>query len=121
MKSAMESHVDTARHTMFRSACDEVKRQLDLMCANAENWMRKFMRDNILVKLQRDYSNIIIGGGPAQVAAAVPMAERMMHVTTRPILEDADSRFAQFCYAARGAAATGSLGSEKDDEDMVQM
>lgn len=120
MKATMESHVDTTRHTMFRAACDEVKQQLDRMCTNAEKWMNTFMRRDLLMKLQRDYLNTIVGG-PAQVAAAVPMAERMMHTKIQPILEDADSRFAQSCYAARGAAATAALGSEKDGEDMMQM
>lgn len=106
MKTAMESHVDTTRHTMFRAACDEVKQQLDRMCTNAENWMTMFVRD-LLMELQRDYLNTIVGG-PAQVAAVVPMAERIMHVKIQSILEDADSRFAQFCYAARGAAATAA-------------
>lgn len=118
MKSTMESHVDTARNTMFRQACDAVEGQLDAMCASIEQWLTGFMND-LLTKLQRDYLATLLGGS-GEVIAAIPLAERVLHEQVRPILEDADYRFAQFHFAASGEVpAAAAMGSEQEDEDLI--
>lgn len=118
MKSTMESHVDTARHTMFRAACDAVKGRLDSISACAEQLMT-IITQNLLTNLQRDYHATLVGG-PSEVTAAVPLAEQMLHSQVRPILEGADGRFAELCFppATGGvsAATIGASGQEEDDD-----
>lgn len=115
MKSTMESHVDTARNTMFRQACDAVKGQLDSMCAELEQQMT-FSINDLLNKLQRDYVTTL--GGRVEITAAVPLAEQMLHAQIGAILEDADSRFAQSCFPASDGMPAAPLGSEQD-EDLI--
>lgn len=118
MKSTMESHVDITRSTMFREACGVVRGQLDGMCAEVEQWMTIFIND-LLTKLQRDYFTTLIGGH-AEFTAAVPLAEQMLHGQVWPILENADSRFVQFCFPASGEVpAAPPVGSEQEDEDLI--
>lgn len=93
MKSTMESHVDIARKTMFREACDAVKGQLDTMCADVEQWMAAPAQD-LFAKLKRDYLATLLGGR-AEATADIPLVERILYQQIQHILEDADSRFAQ--------------------------
>lgn len=119
MKSTMESHVETTRDTMFRDACNVVRGQLDGMSAEVAQWLMAFMND-LLTKLQRDYLTTLVGGH-AEFTAAVPWDEQMLHGLVWPILEDADSRFARFCFPVSGsevpAAAVGS--EQEEDEDLI--
>lgn len=115
MKSTMESHVDTVRNTMFRQACDAVKGQLDSMCAGLEQQMT-FSINDLLTKLQRDYVTTL--GERVQITSAVPLAEQMLHAQIGPILEDADSRFAQSCFPVSGGVPAAPVGSEQD-EDLI--
>ncbi|KAG6360022.1 hypothetical protein INS49_011078 [Diaporthe citri] len=117
MKSTMESHVNATRNNMFRAACDVVRGQLDGMCADVEQWMTVFIND-LLTKLQRDYLTTLVGEH-AEVTAAVPWAEQMLHGQVWPILEDADSRFAQICFPAGGGIPAAPVGSEQEDEDLI--
>lgn len=101
MKRIIESHVATARHTMFREACDAVIGQLDAMCASIEQDMSAFVR-KFLSTLERDYMTTLIGESP-QGLATVPLVERVLRRELRPILEGADSRFAGLRLSASGA------------------
>lgn len=113
MKFRMEDHVATVRDTMFRQACDDVKGQLNVMYTRVEQCMIVSMR-NVLAKLQRDYRTTILGGRPgATGTATAPFAEQVLQSQVRPILEDADSRFAQFVFAAGGEVPVAAVGSEQ--------
>lgn len=118
MKSAMESHVATVRNTMFRQACDSVKGQLDSMCAEIEQLLAVFIQD-LLAKMERDYLTIL-AGGCAEASAKFPNAERVLCGQVRPILEDADSRFAEFCFPARNTMSAAAMGSEQDEDLIAQ-
>ena len=117
MKSTMESHVETVRASMFRQACDSVTAQLDSMCTGIEQLMTASVQD-LAVKLQRDYLATLVGGG-AEPDAAVPLAERMLHDQVRPILEDADSRFAEFCFPERDVVSAAAVGSEREEANLI--
>ncbi|KAL1861640.1 hypothetical protein Daus18300_008756 [Diaporthe australafricana] len=101
MKRTMESHVTTARNTMFREACDAVIEQLDAMCVSIEHDLSAFVR-NFLSTLERDYITTLIGEDPAALAT-VPLAERVLRNELRPILAEADARFAGLWEPASGA------------------
>lgn len=112
--------METTRNTMFREACKVVRGQLDGMCADVAQWLMAFMND-LLTKLQRDYLTTLVGGH-AEFTAAVPWDEQILHGRVWPILEDADSRFAQsqFCFSASGdVPAAAAVGSEQEDEDLI--
>ena len=118
MKSIMETHVDMARNTMFRQACDSVKGQLDSMCAGIEQLLTIFVKD-LVTKLQRDYLATLVGRC-VEASAEVPLAERMLRGQIRPILDDADSRFAEFCFPARRATSATAAGSEREESLIAQ-
>lgn len=110
MKSTMESHVDIARKTMFREACDSVMGQLDTICAGVEQWMTAPAQD-LFAKLQRDYLATLVGGR-AEATAAIPLFERILCEQIQSIVEDSDSRFAQLSFAATGEVPSDAVGSK---------
>jgi hypothetical protein len=118
MKSIMETHVDMARNTMFRQACDSVKGQLDSMCAGIEQLLTILVKD-LVTKLQRDYLATLVGRC-VEASGEVPLAERMLRSQIRPILDDADSRFAEFCFPARRETSATVAGSEREESLIAQ-
>lgn len=118
MKSTMESHVATVRNTMFRQACDSVKGQLDSMCAEIEQSLVVLIQD-LLAKMKRDYL-ATLAGGYTETSAEVPYAERVLRGHVRPILEDADSRFAEFCFTARNTMSATAGGLEQVEDIIAQ-
>lgn len=117
MKSTMESHVDNARSTMFREACNTVKGQLNTMSAGVEQWMTAFTQD-LFAKLQRDYLTTLVGGR-AEATAALPLVESILYEQVRLLLEGADYRFAQFSFPANGEVPAAAVDSEHKDEDLI--
>lgn len=92
MKISMESHVETARHTMFRQACDTVKNDLELMCSNVEKAMLVLV-DNLFVKLEKDYLAVLVGDDAEAEGGAVPWSELMLRSEMKKLLMEADSWF----------------------------
>lgn len=117
MKSTMESHVDIARETMFREACDAVKGQLGTLCADVEQWMTAPAQD-LFAKLQRDYLATLVGGR-AEATADIPLVERILYQQIQPILEDADSRFAQLSFAVTGEVPSDAVSSRQKDKNCI--
>jgi hypothetical protein len=118
MKFALESHVGTARNTMFRQACDSVKGQLDSMCAGTAQLLTASVQD-LVTKLRRDYLAALTGDF-SDASAEVPLAERMLRDQLRSILADADSRFAVFCFPARRAMSATAEGSQREESFIAQ-
>ncbi|KAG8163857.1 hypothetical protein KVR01_005775 [Diaporthe batatas] len=119
MKAIMESHVATARNTMFRQACDSVQRQLDSMCVAIEKSLTVFVQD-LLAKIRRDY-RAILAGRCDEASAEVPLGERVLRDQMRLILDDADYRFAEFRFAAsEDSRSEESLIAQQLQDGMVQ-
>lgn len=118
MKTIMESHVGTARNTMFTQACDSVKGQLDTMCAENDQLLTAFVED-LLTKMRRDYLSTLAGGSGG-ASAETPLAERMLHGQLRPILEDADSRFAEFCSSLRHTMPVSAAGAGREEDSTAR-
>lgn len=94
MKTAMHSHVETARHTMFRQACDAVKSDLEDMCTHVGNAMLVLV-DDLFTKLEQGYLAVLIGQDADTLGDALPWAERMLRGEMRKLLAEADSWFAR--------------------------
>lgn len=119
MKSIMESHVATARKSIFREACDSVQGQLDSMCVEMEKSLVTFVQD-LLAKLRRDY-RAILAGGCDEASVEVHSGEQLLRDQMRPILEEADYRFADFCFAAaEGSEWEESLIAQQLQDGMVR-
>ncbi|KUI60678.1 Nuclear GTPase SLIP-GC [Cytospora mali] len=93
MKTAMQSHVDTARHTMFAQACNTVKNDLEEMCKDVGKAMMVLV-DDLFVKLEKDYLAVLIGEDTETEGGNVPWAERMLRGEMQKYLAEADSWFA---------------------------
>ncbi|KAK2607165.1 hypothetical protein N8I77_005867 [Diaporthe amygdali] len=120
MKSIMEAHVDIARNTMFRQACDAVKREVDAMCTAIEQLMMAHL-GKLFTMLERDYLATLVGED-AEFLAAVPWAERKLRGEMRPILEEADSRFAELCVPVSASDVDhedGAVGSEQAADNLI--
>lgn len=94
MKASMQSHVETARHTMFEQACNIVKNDLEEMCTDVGKAMM-ILVDDLFTKLEKDYLAVLIGQDTETQGTAVPWAERMLRGEMRKPLAEADSWFAE--------------------------
>lgn len=98
MKSAMASHIEDVRHTMFRQAFNAVKRKPEHMCDGSEAAMQTFV-DDLHMKLKRDYLSVLVQGD-------LPDAEKKIRASMRQNLLEAD-----LCFAAT-APLTG-VGNDR--------
>lgn len=89
----MQSHVETARHTMFQQACDTVKNDLEDMCAYVEKAML-ILVDDLFVKLEKDYLAVLVGDDAEIEGGAVPWDELMLRGEMQKRLAEADSLLA---------------------------
>ncbi|KUI73699.1 Nuclear GTPase SLIP-GC [Cytospora mali] len=109
MKTAMESHVDTARHTMFAQACNTVKNDLEEMCKDVGKAMMVLV-DDLFVKLEKDYLAVLVGEDTETEGGTVPWAERMLRGEMQKYLAEADSWFAgPFLFGDDDEAASNEL------------
>ncbi|KAK7748092.1 hypothetical protein SLS53_001344 [Cytospora paraplurivora] len=114
MKTAMQSHVETARHTMFRQACDAVKSDLEEMCTHVEKAMLVLVND-LFIKVEQGYLAVLIGQDADSQRDAVPWAERMLRGEMRKLLAEADSWFARlFPSGEQDEAAPDELAAPED-------
>lgn len=86
MKSAVASHVEDVRHTMFRQAFNAAKRKLEHMCDGSEAAMQTFV-DDLYMKLKRDYLSVLVQG-------ELPDGEKKIRASLRKELLEADLWFA---------------------------
>lgn len=89
----MQSHVETARHTMFQQACDTVKNNLEDMCAYVEKAML-ILVDDLFIKLEKDYLAVLVGDDAEVEGGAVPWDELMLRGEMQKRLAEADSLLA---------------------------
>jgi hypothetical protein len=93
MKSHMANHVDTARSEMFRESCDEVRKRLLDMCKQVEQSMG-LQADEILMKMQRDYTEVVSGTQLPQ-GQMMPRQERKMRSAVAQTIEDFEKQAAE--------------------------
>lgn len=92
MKTAMQSHVDRERHTMFRNATEHVKAELDSMCDSVQQALVVFVQ-SLAEKMERDYLAVLVGND-GQTEGGIPAAERELREQMCKPLAEADSWFA---------------------------
>ncbi|ROW06521.1 hypothetical protein VMCG_04292 [Cytospora schulzeri] len=114
MKVSMQSHVETARHTMFSQACDTVKNDLEEMCTYVGKAML-ILVDNMFVKLEKDYLAVLIGDDAEIEGGAVPWAELMLRGEMKKRLEKADSWFAGLFPSKENDDAPDELDDAEED------
>lgn len=121
MKTHMCTHVEVARHTMFRQACDAVKHSLDAMCETSEEAMQHVV-DKVFARLERDYLTVLVGK-EAGAQGGLPCAERTLREELRDRLAEADAWFAELFpqedCTDEPAAAVGE-GAYVSEESMAR-
>ncbi|KAK6856108.1 hypothetical protein PG995_008259 [Apiospora arundinis] len=116
MKTAMESHVSTTRHTMFHQATENVKRMLGDLCTT----VRKEMLDQtkpILGGLSRDYLGAMLG--PDVGEAKLSSVEINMRAHVKDVLVSNDSMFSAVGKAEDPTAVDEEAGPTALDEKAV--
>jgi hypothetical protein len=91
MKQIMTSHVGTARHAMFKDACDHVRDLLHHMVEVVSNEVWAVMNE-AYTKVEQDYTNVL-SGGRSQLLTAHP-AEKLLCAQMRGIVMSSESAFA---------------------------
>lgn len=105
---------------MFRKACGSVQKQLDSMCTEIEKSLTIFVQD-LLSNLRRDYlATLTSGQGCTDPSAEIPIADKMLRDQIRPLVDGADSRFAEFCFLDRRTTSATAEGSERDESLIAQ-
>lgn len=104
MKSAMASHIEDVRHTMFRQAFNAVKRKLEHICDGSEAAIQTFV-DDLYMKLNRDYLSVLVQGD-------LPDAEKKIRASMRNDLIEADLWFVAI------APLTG-IGNDRISKDGI--
>lgn len=115
MKAAMQSHVNMARHTMFRDATEHVQSLLDSMCDDIQQSLVVFLQ-SLAAKMERDYMTVLVGDG-AQAQDGIPTAERLLRDEMRRPLAEADSWFA--ALSSPGEDEAQSTVNEESLSDTV--
>lgn len=108
MKTAMVSHVDESRHTMFRQATDTVKGLLEEMIEVVQTQMHDKTRD-ILDSVTRDYTTVLVGAGINNPADQGSSEEPEHMADVKAALLSADALF-----ALAGVSDDGSPGRMED-------
>ncbi|KAI1408718.1 Dynamin family-domain-containing protein [Hypoxylon sp. FL1857] len=91
MKSAMASHVETARHTMFQGATDTVKAELEAMCRAVQKRLTDEVEDMFSV-LFKDYMKVLVGVTVDRPLKLTPQ-ELSMRANVNNIIARSDSMF----------------------------
>ncbi|KAJ4414149.1 hypothetical protein N0V82_008116 [Gnomoniopsis sp. IMI 355080] len=85
MKSAMVSHVDEVRHTMFHQAGRTVRQDLDKICTTSEVAIHKLIEE-LYTRMKQDYFSVLVQGN-------LPEAEKKLRASMRKDLVEADLWF----------------------------
>ncbi|KAI8631989.1 hypothetical protein F5Y19DRAFT_382458 [Xylariaceae sp. FL1651] len=92
MKAAMATHVDNARHSMFRQATDSVKGRLQDMCRSVKKDIAELV-EGIFDQVSIDYMRTLVGT-EVDRSAKLPREELDMRNRIREILLLGDKMFA---------------------------
>ena len=92
MKIAMLGHIEHAKHFMFRTATNNVQKELE----NMKEQLRKQLllhTEELHARISTDYLAALVGTG-VNAENGVTRAERMLRTEMLPLLKDIDSKFA---------------------------
>lgn len=111
MKSAMVSHVEGARHTMFHQACRTVRQDLDKICTTSEAAMHKLIEE-LYTRMKRDYLSVLVQGN-------LPESEKKLRASLRKDLVEADVWFPVApregaAYLNTSVSELGKIGQPED-------
>ncbi|KAK5634142.1 hypothetical protein RRF57_009856 [Xylaria bambusicola] len=122
MKAAMLDHVDTARHTMFDSATNEVKHELGIMCRNAMEDICAII-DTIFTTITTEY---MLGDTSSHMPKILTPSELEMRSRVYKVLLGSNKTFAPIlgesaCQASHNESAENAeLESSKDMDALIQ-
>lgn len=86
MKGRMNSHVAHHRLTMFQESADEVRRQLHILVAEAEEVLSDKI-DEVFVQVKRDYRSVLGGGDQPKEGELLPKVQRQVRKETMRSIE----------------------------------
>ncbi|KAK8066431.1 hypothetical protein PG997_013178 [Apiospora hydei] len=112
MKTAMESHVSTSRHSMFHQATEEVKGMLQALCETVQREIAQYT-EPVLGELSKDYLGAMLGRDVGE--AKLSSAEIGMRAKVKDVLLRND---AMFSAVDKGEAVEQGDGEVKPDADM---
>ncbi|KAI9053759.1 hypothetical protein LZ554_002710 [Drepanopeziza brunnea f. sp. 'monogermtubi'] len=115
MKVHMAQHVDTVRQSMFAESCEEVKGLLLEMCKQVHRSMSEHT-DEVFVRIERDYLEVISGRKLAQ-GQAMPKFERKMRSDVARLIADREKTMLEEQErAANERAAAEEAAAQKEKE-----
>ncbi|KAK7935689.1 hypothetical protein PG985_001184 [Apiospora marii] len=120
MKTAMESHVSTSRHSMFHQATETVKGMLEDLCKTLKKEIFKDT-DPVLSELSKDYLGAMLGRDVGE--AKLSSAEIDMRAKVKDVLLRNETMFSSEDEGAAVIAGDGEVKAEEnmeDDDDMLQ-
>ncbi|KAK7966654.1 uncharacterized protein PG986_000931 [Apiospora aurea] len=112
MKTAMESHVSTSRHSMFHQATEEVKGMLQALCETVQREIAQYT-EPVLGELSKDYLGAMLGRDVGE--AKLSSAEIGMRAKVKDVLLRNE---AMFSPVGKGEAVEQGDGEVKPDADM---
>lgn len=114
MKTAMESHVSTSRHSMFHQATETVKGMLEDLCKTLQKEILKDT-DPVLCELSKDYLGAMLGRDVGE--AKLSSAEIDMRAKVKDVLSRNEAMFSAEDEGATVKAGDGEVKTEENTED----
>ncbi|KAK3390255.1 hypothetical protein B0H63DRAFT_519487 [Podospora didyma] len=113
MKAIMCDHVNNHRQTMFQSATDVVKQQLEEPCRRVGEEMAAEVQ-NTLTLVAMDYLRVLVGDS-AETINSLHRMELMLRAEMSALLASADQRFApDLLHQPRSPKRSGASDDEHD-------
>lgn len=120
MKTAMESHVSTSRHSMFHQATETVKGMLEGLCKTVQKGILEDT-DLVLDAMSKDYLGAMLGRDVGE--AKLSSAEIDMRAKVKDVLLRNEAMFAGEDQGSTVQPGDGEVKVEEtmeDDDDMLQ-
>ena len=116
MKNSMQGHIDSARHTVFKEATENVRKQLNQMVRTVEEDMSN-RTDEVFVAMRRDYRSIL-GGGEVPQGEVMPKWAKDMRKEVMRLIDGVEERFTKIANAEEEPPKPDeedAMDLEKDD------
>lgn len=114
MKEHMKNYVDRERHVMFHAATRSVEQHLNQMCKALQNSMET-RADEIFVKMNTDYMNVLGGMAHPHSSMLQSPAEKVLRLEIREVLRGIDAQFEPIANGELEALETGTSDTQMDD------
>ncbi|KAI0502901.1 hypothetical protein F5B22DRAFT_631257 [Xylaria bambusicola] len=125
MKAAMLNHVDTARHTMFDNATDEVKHELGITCRSVMEDICATI-DTIFTTITSEYKRTLVGDTSSGMPKILTPDELEMRSRVHKVLLGSNTTFAPIlgepaCEVSHNEGAENvELEDSKDMDALIQ-